>query len=181
MHYLFLLASARENGNSETLARAAADSLSSDVTSQWIRLQDHPLPAFRDLRHDADEAYALPTGNALTLLNATLAADAIVFAAPLYWYSLPAPAKLYLDHWSHWMRVPELDFRARMAGKALYLTAAMSGADEAPAQPMIDSLRFTAEYLRMAWGGYVMAHANSSDDVMDKPEVLDAARKLLQP
>ena len=38
------------------------------------------------------------------LLDATLAATDLVFVAPVYWYSLPAAAKLYLDYWSAWLR-----------------------------------------------------------------------------
>lgn len=50
-----------------------------------------------------------------------LVASALVFVAPVYWYSLPAPLKLDLDHWSAWMRIPGLDFKARLAGKSLAL------------------------------------------------------------
>ena len=121
----------------------------------------------------------MPVGHARELLDATLAAEVVVLAAPVYWYSLPAPAKLYLDHWSHWMRVPDLAFRDRMRGKRLALTTAMAGADPAEAAPLIESLRLTAAYMGMAWGGHVLAHANAAGDVLRDGATLAEARGLL--
>lgn len=178
-YYLFLLSSARPDGNSETLARTAAAALPDHHTQTWLRLDDHPLPPFRDVRHAGERTYAMPTGHALTLLDATLAAEHLVLAAPVYWYSLPAPAKLYLDHWSHWMRVPGLDFRARMRGRSLYLTSAMAGDDPAEAEPLVRALQLTADYMGMRWGGAVVAHANAAGDVLDDAAALATARRLL--
>ena len=77
-----------------------------------------PLPLFEDIRHGpGNGAYEMPNGAAKVLLDATLAASDLVFVAPVYWYALQTAAKLYLDHWSGWMRVPGVDFKARMAAK----------------------------------------------------------------
>ncbi len=148
---------------------------------EWavLTLDDYPLPAFKDVRHAGERTYAYPTGHAATLLEHTLAADVLLLAVPLYWYSLPAPAKLYLDHWSHWMRVPGLDFRKRMAGKRLYATSAMSGDDASEFEGITTPLRLTAEYMGMVWGGAICAHANAAGDVLGQAEVLAAARRLI--
>lgn len=176
--FLFLLASSRTGGNSELLARAAAEQLPSNVEQRWVRLSEYPLGAFEDVRHEGERTYEMPVGHALTLLDATLAADHLIFAAPVYWYSMPAAAKLYLDHWSHWMRVPGLDFRKRMHGKRVSLTTSMAGSDALEATPLITSLQLTAKYMGMEWGGYVLAHANAAGDVMQQPEVLAKAERL---
>lgn len=112
--FLFLTGSTRPDGNTELLARRAADQLPADVERRWIDLARHPLPEFEDLRHDSD--HTRPTeGNARLLLDATLAATDIVIASPLYWYTLSTPVKRYLDHWSGWLRTPGLDFKATLA------------------------------------------------------------------
>jgi multimeric flavodoxin WrbA len=100
--FLFLVASARRDGNTETLARRAAAALAPDVAQQWIHLDEIPLPRFEDIRHHGGQnnQYPDPDGNERLLLDATLAATDIVFVTPLYWYSLPSSAKLYMDHWS---------------------------------------------------------------------------------
>lgn len=47
------------------------------------------------------------------------------------------------------MRVPGLDFKARMAGKRLWLIS--TSGDRAKAQPTLDSARLCAEFLSMDW------------------------------
>ncbi len=89
--FLFVLGSSRPESNTEMLARHAAEQLPAEVEQQWIRLIEHPLPDFEDLRHDSD--HVRPTdGDTALLLDATLAATDIVIASPLYWYSLSAPS-----------------------------------------------------------------------------------------
>ncbi|BFO14379.1 hypothetical protein SHKM778_07670 [Streptomyces sp. KM77-8] len=103
--FLFVLGSARPEGNTELLARRAAEQLPPDVGRQWIDLTADPLPDFEDLRHDSD--HVRPTeGPVARLLDATLAATDVVIASPLYWYSVSAQTKRYLDHWSGWLRTP---------------------------------------------------------------------------
>jgi hypothetical protein len=114
--FTFLLASARRDGNTELLTRKAAESLPPDYGQHWLRLMDLPLPPFEDIRHSVG-VYPQPEGNERVLFDATLAATDLVFAVPLYWYSVPTAAKLYLDYWSGWLRVPDADFKARMVGR----------------------------------------------------------------
>jgi multimeric flavodoxin WrbA len=177
MHALFLLGSTRRDGNTEQLARLAATSLPPEATQQWLRLDEHPLPPFVDVRHDGGR-YEQPQGHARTMLEATLAATDLVFAAPTYWYSLPAAAKLYLDHFSGWMRVPGVDFKARMAGRTLWVITVNSddpGADGSSA-PLVESLRMTAEYLSMRLGGVLIGHANKPGEIEANTDALATAR-----
>ena len=146
-HYLFLTTSTREPGhpgNTEWLARQAAAALPAGTAQTWHHLARMQLPPFVDQRHTTG-SYAPPEGDMQTLLDATLAATHIVFVAPVYWYSIPSPLKTYLDHWSAWMRVPGLDFKARMAGKRLWVISTSGGREKA--QAMFDSYRLCAEFL----------------------------------
>ncbi len=176
---LFLLGSSRRDGNAELLAKEAAKYLPSNVTQRWIRLSDYPLNPFQDVRHEDEWTYEMPIGNARILLEATLVADVLFFACPVYWYSLPAPAKLYLDHWSHWIRIPEINLRAKMKGKKMFLTTAMADSEVQESEPLIRSLQLTARYLEMVWCGHVLAQANAAGDVLHQPETLSNASRLL--
>ena len=69
--FLFLLGSSRTGGNTEALARLAAEQLPDGAEQRWLHLADLPLPEFDDLRHEGDGIYPAPTGNAATLLDAT--------------------------------------------------------------------------------------------------------------
>ena len=137
--FLFLVASSRNEGAAETLAGRAAAALDGRHQQRWLRLADLPLDPFVDIRHDGDGTYPVPHGHAQTLLEATLEATDLVFVVPVYWYSLPTLAKHYLDHWSAWMRVAGVDFKARMAGKRLWAITIVSDETPASAEPLLGS------------------------------------------
>ena len=151
--FLFLVASTREPGhvgNTEWLARQAAAALPAQTPQQWLSLARMNLAPFTDLRHTAGQ-YPMPEGDQRILLDATLAATDIVLVAPVYWYSLPATVKLYLDHWSAWLRIPGVPFKDAMTTKTLRLIT--TSGDRTKAQPMMDSVRLCAAFFPMAWGG----------------------------
>lgn len=173
--YLFLLASARENGNTEQLARHASRSLPPDAQQVWLKLTDFQMPEFLDRRHFGDGLYSAPTTEMERLLNETLAATDLVFVTPLYWYSLPTAAKQYLDHWSGWMRVPGVDFLKRMAGRNVWNITVLADADPANAQPLVDTLRHVANYAGMDWRGALIATGNRPGDVMLDQDALASA------
>ena len=175
--FLFLMSSARRGGNSEALARAAAAALPRGIAQDWRDLTSAGLGAFQDLRHGA--SYGPPEGAASELAAATLGATDIVFVAPLYWYGLPAAAKLYLDHWSHWMRLKEMGFKPAMATKTLWLVMAHSGSTPDQIAPAIGTLRFTADYMGMRWGGALLADANAPGDVAANGDALARAVHFL--
>ena len=65
-HFLFLNASTREPGhigNTETLARRAAETLPAGTQQTWCKLADLELPPFVDLRHTAG-TYPMPMADA---------------------------------------------------------------------------------------------------------------------
>jgi len=176
-HFSFLLASARRDGNTEILARKAAAHLPSGFRQQWLRLMELPLAPFEDIRHSVG-VYPQPTGNERILFDATMEATDLVFAVPLYWYGVPASAKLYLDYWSGWLRVPGADFKARMAGKKLWGVCALSDEDPARADPLVGTLRLTADYLGMAFGGVLLGYGNKPGEVLADAAALERARSF---
>ncbi len=174
--FLFLLASTRRDGNSEQVARRAATSLPAGASATWLRLDEHPLPPFVDLRHSS--GYGDPEGTARELAEATLAATDLVIVSPVYWYSLPAVAKLYFDHWSAWMRSPALKLRERMAGKRLWVILVDSDqAHEGSAQPVLDALRRTADFMEMTLAGTLIGHGSKPGEALaDATTVHEADR-----
>lgn len=147
--FLFLVSNTREPGhlgNTEWLARRAAAALPAEVEQEWLHLSQLQLPPFTDLRHTVGH-YPMPEGDLRRALDATLAATDLVAVAPVYWYSMPSPLKTYLDHWSAFLRVPGLDFKARMTGRRLWVVS--TSGDRPKAQPMFDSLALCAQFMAM--------------------------------
>ena len=174
-HFLFIVSSARipgAIGNTEWLAREAARHLPAGATQRWIHLNGVELADFDDRRHDVG-TYPMPTGDTATLLQATLEATDLVFVTPLYWYSFPNRLKRYLDHWSAWMRVAGLDFKARMQGKRVW--AITTSGDRAKTQPMFDSLKLCAEFLAMQWQPPLWGKGGPPGTVEKDDAAIDAA------
>ncbi|MBI2308563.1 MAG: NAD(P)H-dependent oxidoreductase [Rhodocyclales bacterium] len=180
-HYLFLNASTREPGhvgNTETLARRAALALPAGAAQTWLSLAGLDLPSFVDRRHTAG-TYEMPEGDAKRVLDALLDATDIVLVSPVYWFSVPSPLKLCLDQWSAWLRVPGLDFKARMAQKRLWVVA--TSGDRAKAQPMLDSYRLCAEFIGMPWMGALWGKGGAPEAVLADDEALAAAGRFFAP
>ncbi|WP_435258860.1 flavodoxin family protein [Thioclava sp. FR2] len=157
-NFLFLLSSGRRNGNSECLARRAAIE-GSDQT--WVDLSDLSLPAFRDRRPYAPQEDAVIMGLFSDLCRAT----DIVFVAPVYWYALPAPAKLLIDHWSGFLDSPDLSFKDRIAGKRLWLISTRADPNPAVPSAMEAMLRQSGGWLGMAWGGALHGVGDAPGDI----------------
>ncbi|NEE12749.1 NAD(P)H-dependent oxidoreductase [Streptomyces sp. SID7499] len=173
--FLFVLGSARAEGNSELLARRAAEQLPPDVEQEWIDLTELPVPDFEDLRHDSD--HVRPTeGNVARLLDATLAATDIVIVSPLYWYSVSAQTKRYLDYWSGWLRTPELDFKATLAGRILWGVTALAHTQEVVADPLVGTLHNSAAYMGMRFGGVLLGNGSKPGDVLTDDAALTRAK-----
>ncbi|MEW2397465.1 NAD(P)H-dependent oxidoreductase [Streptomyces sp. NPDC046862] len=173
--FLFLLGSGRPGGNTEILARRAAEQLPADVEQRWIRLAEHPLPDFEDLRHRTGHVPPA-SGDEALLLDATLAATDVVIASPLYWYSVSAPVKRYLDHWSGWLETPGIDFTARMAGRTLWGVTALAHEEEVVAEPLVGTLNHSAAYLRMHFGGVLFGNGSKPGDVLNDSAALARAK-----
>ncbi|CAL9458572.1 MULTISPECIES: flavodoxin family protein [Streptomyces] len=173
--FLFVLGSARPDGNSELLARRAAEQLPPDVDQRWIDLTAHPLPEFEDLRHDSD--HVRPTeGDTALLLDATLAATDLVIVSPLYWYAVSAQTKRYLDHWSGWLRTPGLDFKATMAGRTLWGVTALAHEEPEVADPLVGTLNNSAAYMGMRFGGVLLGNGSKPGDVLTDTRALARAK-----
>jgi multimeric flavodoxin WrbA len=145
------------------------------VEQRWIDLNEMSLPAFRDERHADGDTLPGPRGNEQVLLDATIACSDLVIVSPVYWGSLAAPAKLYLDHTVSWVRMPGVELRDRMRGKTLWGAGALSGPGLEDAQPMIDLLLSAADYLDMRFGGVLLGNGNRPGDVLNDSEAMARA------
>ncbi|NEB73855.1 NAD(P)H-dependent oxidoreductase [Streptomyces sp. SID14478] len=174
-NFLFVLGSSRPDGNSEILARAAADQLPAGVGQTWIDLAEHPLPDFEDLRHDTD--HVRPEGDDVALLlDATLAATDIVIVSPLYWYSVSASTKRYLDYWSGWLRTPGVDFKATLTGRTLWGVTVLAHEEQEVADPLVGTLSNSAAYMGMRFGGVLLGNGSKPGDVHKDEEALRRAK-----
>ncbi|MFJ4768002.1 flavodoxin family protein [Streptomyces uncialis] len=176
--FLFVLGSSRADGNSEILARTAAAQLPADIPQRWVDLNLTPLPDFEDGRHDTG---AWPSGeNEEELRRATTAATDIVIVSPLYWYSVSAQTKRYLDYWSGWLSLPGGEFMERMAGRALWGVTVMADDEEVVADGLVTTLHHTAAYMRMRFGGVLLGNGSRPGQIRDDERATLRAKTFFQ-
>lgn len=175
-HVLFLLSSARPDGNALRLARRAAAALPASA-QVWIDLTDPPLPPFIDLR----PGFALPQGPALPVMQAMQAATDIVFVAPVYWYALPAPAKLLLDHWSGWLDAPATGFTDWAKAKTVHLITTRGDPDPTVADLPEAMLKRSILWLGMQWGSAVHGIGDAPGDIDRDADALLQAVLMFAP
>ena len=145
--FLFLLSSARAGGNSAQLAHEAAAPLACPYHS--LDLATLLLPAFVDPRPAPP---ARPTDDLARVLGQMRRATDLCFVAPVYWYALPAPAKLLLDHWLGFLDLKGLGFPLWIRTKRLWLITTRADPDPTVAEPSEAMVQRTAQWLGMAWG-----------------------------
>ncbi|MEU7282431.1 NAD(P)H-dependent oxidoreductase [Streptomyces sp. NPDC045431] len=176
--FLFVLGSSRPDGNTAILARAAAEQLPHGTPQRWVDLSRLPLPDFQDGRH---ETAGWSTGETEEMLRqATLEATDIVIASPLYWYTLSAHTKRYLDYWSGWLVAPGSDFKERMAGRTLWGVTVMAHREEVVADGLVTSLHNSAAYMGMRFGGVLFGNGSRPGQVRNDERALIRAKTFFQ-
>lgn len=170
---LFLLSSARPDGNAQALARLAAGSVPAH-RQVWLDLTDPPLPPFCDLR----PGHAAATDRAAEVLQAMRAASDVVLVAPVYWYALPAPAKLLMDHWSGWLDDPATGFADWAKTLTMWLVTARADPDPSVATLPEAMVRRSAEWLGMRWGGALHGVGDAAGEVLEDAAAVRAAKRF---
>jgi multimeric flavodoxin WrbA len=133
------------------------------------------VPPFRDIER-RDDPIPEPAGAERLLLEATLAATDLVLVTPLYWYSMSWPARLYLDRWASWERLPGVAFKERMRGKTLWAVSVMADDDLRVAEPLVKVLELSARYLGANFPGALLASGSWPGDVLADDGALARAR-----
>ncbi|MFF8829986.1 flavodoxin family protein [Streptomyces sp. NPDC015131] len=176
--FLFVLGSSRADGNSALLARAAAEQLPAGTAQHWVDLNTLPLPDFQDGRHDTGTWTAGESERELR--RATLAATDVVLVSPLYWYTLSAQTKRYLDFWSGWLTEPGSDFHERMAGRTLWGVTVMAADEESVADGLVTTLHNSAAYMNMRFGGVLFGNGSRPGQVRDDERAMVRAKTFFQ-
>ncbi len=136
---LALLASARPDGDTSRLLNLVL----SNVPHETVDLSALHLAPYSYGRSEIDATF-------LTLAERMIAADVIVLATPVYWYSMSGVAKTWLD------RLTDLTTIRKELGRALAGTslAVVSTGNDAVAPEGFDvPFRRTAEYLDLRYAG----------------------------
>jgi multimeric flavodoxin WrbA len=144
-----LFASSRRNGNTGQLMDRVARELEIEV----IDLAQKNISAFDYEHRNRDDDFE-------TLIDHLLEFEQLIFASPVYWYSVCPPIKVFLDRLSDLLEVPDLLAKGRrLRGKSVYVLC--TSIEEAADASFVNVFRETCNYLGMDYRG--LLHANCRD------------------
>jgi len=169
--------SPREKGNSSLLADKAAEGAKAAGAEVEIfslhRMDIRPCDACDTCK----ETGVCVLKDDMQLLYPKLeAADAIVIAGPVYWFTLGAQTKLFIDRW-YALESPQ---GSALKGKrfGIILTYGDTDPYTSGAINAIRSFQDMFRYIGANIAGMVYGTANNEGDVLKQPELLERAYKL---
>ena len=176
---LILKGSPREKGNSAILAEqlaAGAREAGARVENIYLHgLDIRPCDACEECR---ETGVCIVEDDMQSLYPKVAAADTLVFASPIYWFTISAQLKVCIDRWysfqaSHWQ-----DFRGKQA--AIILTYGDTDLYTSGGINAIHMYETMFRFLKMPIIGMVYGTTNEIGDAQKQPDLMEKAYKLGQ-
>ena len=156
---IVLFSSSRRNGNTGKLLDDVARQINIDI----VDLAEYNISEY-DYEHKNINDDFLP------LIKKILNYENIIFASPVYWYSVTPSMKTFLDRISDLLDLPQLlDLGRQLRGKKAYVLC--TSIHEDVSSSFIDAFKKTFTYLGMPFGGYV--HADCTEDYQTNKNKVD--------
>jgi multimeric flavodoxin WrbA len=148
-----LFASSRRHGNTG----AIIDKIAAELGFETVDLAECNVTPY-------DYAHTNRADGFEPLISKILEHDQIVFAAPVYWYSVPPEMKSFIDRLSDLLELPDLrEKRRQLRGKRAFVVATSGIAEISPA--FISMFHDTFAYLSMQYCGHL--HVNCDGGYKD--------------
>ncbi len=182
MKVLGVMGSPRVGGNSDILlSQALSGAKEAGAEVEKIILDRKKISGCKDCKKCNKTGLCVIKDDMPDIQNKILEADAIIHSVPVYFFSMTAQMKAYLDRWcalfdAEW-RWPKA-YYPRMRGKRIGLITVCGAADVHMADPIVNSFQPTVEMSKMTWLGTVMASANEKGEITNNKEALQEAFEL---
>ena len=178
-HILIFKGSPREKGNSSALADKAAEgaeAAGADVETFFLHRMDiRPCDAC-DI---CQETGVCVLKDDMQMVYPKLqAAEAILIASPIYWFTMSAQTKLFIDRWYALESSQGNALKGKKFG--IILTYGDTDPYSSGAINAIRSFQDMFRYIRANIVGMVYGTASNAGDVQKQPDLLERAYKLGQ-
>jgi len=174
MKIAVLYGGTRDQGNTELLTEKAIHNL--DV--EKIYLKDHTIVPLVDQRHSEGGFQEINDGYN-SIIDRIRDAEVLIFATPIYWYSMSGTMKLFIDRWSQTLRDSEYpDFKDTMSSKEAYVIAVGGDNPYIKGLPLIQQFQYIFDFMGISFAGYVIGEGNKPGDIMEDSEALFAAEQI---
>ncbi|PNZ68919.1 flavodoxin family protein [Staphylococcus croceilyticus] len=168
-----LFGGSRPEGNTAQITKYALEGLDYN----WIDLTQYQLNPVRDLRHEKEDIETYPD-DYKEIIDKVLESDTVIFASPVYWYSISASLKAFIDHWSETLIDPNYkDFKEKMAKIDFRLILVGGDCPKVKAKPCITQMKYTLDFIGAELNGYIVGTAERPGDIMKDTFALGRAKE----
>lgn len=165
MKIAIILGSSRSDGNT----RYMADEFVAQTNAFFFDLADYDISVF-DYMHENKNDDFLP------LIRELIEFDHLVFASPVYWYSMSAQMKIFFDRLSDLVTI-EKELGRKLKGKSISVIS--TGFTSELPECFIRPFELTASYMQLAYKGCGYVSIQSESDLTRATEcVVQAVNKL---
>lgn len=178
-HLIVVLGSPRREGNSATLARraiAGAEAAGAKVTTFFLHEMDIEPCAACDACRESTSAACIIEDEMHLIYPELRRADALLIAGPVYWFTMSAQTKLFLDR-CYALGGPE----GHVLGQKRVGMVLTYGDDNAFNSGAVNALRAFQDsfnYVGAEIVGMVHGSAGAAGEVRENAELMDAAYAL---
>lgn len=182
MKVLGIMGSPRVGGNSDILLdQALAGVREAGAEVEKIILDGKKISGCKDCKKCNETALCVIKDDMLEIQNKILEADAVIHSSPVYFWSMTAQMKAYLDRWCvffdadwRWQKA----YYPKMKGKRIGLITVCGDPDVHTADPIVHSFKSTAEMTKLNWIGAVMASATNRGEIAENKAANEQAFEL---
>jgi multimeric flavodoxin WrbA len=151
--------------NSDGNTRAFVDAFSSKIDATIFDLSKYNI-SFFDYSHDNQD------DDFLALIKKLIEFEHIILASPVYWYSISAQLKVFVDRLTDVITI-EKSLGRRLRGKSISLLS--TGTDEVLPDCFSSPIELTAKYLGLNYLGNNYVSIQSESDLAGIPDAADEA------
>jgi multimeric flavodoxin WrbA len=182
MKVLGIMGSPRVGGNSDILLdQALAGAKEAGAEVEKIILDRKNISGCKDCKKCNEAGICVIKDDMIEIHKKILEADAIIHSVPVYFFSMTAQMKAYLDRWCVffdekwlWQKI----YYPKMRGKRIGLITVCGAADVHMADPIVNCFKPTVEMSKMTWLGTVMTSANEKGEIVDNQAAIQQAVEL---
>ncbi len=171
-----LFGGGRDHGNTAALVKEALNG----YDYEWINLTKLKFNPVRDVRHQ-HETILDYNDDYQEVIDKVLQSDEVIFASPVYWYSVSATLKSFIDHWSETLQDPRyVDFKEKMARINFRLIIVGGDSPRIKALPCVQQIEYSLQYLGAHLQDYLIGYAERPGDIRDDSYAMKEAKRWNQ-
>ncbi len=162
---VFIVGTSRSDGNTWHLLNY----INKDLGAKLIDLTELNISYFDYQQRNIDDDY-------IATIEEILKYDTIAFVSPMYWYTVSAQMKTFIDRFSDLLGSRK-DLGRKLRGKKTFLVAT-GNTEERVNAGMEEPIKLTSEYLGMNYQGAF--YTRVKNDLQIEPHILEQASNFVR-